>query len=139
MHDAGALSGGEMRPQRPDTPQLRFLRLVQCHHVMGLDSLGSSGREPDDQSPSLAFPSSPSWEGEAGKTLQQRVDAPWGGRVGPGGAAIPPRACLARGCSRPESECLYPRPPSPKKARFCPGLCLLCLGKSKQKLELEGP
>lgn len=104
-----------MRPRSPDQPQSPFLRLSQCRHVTVLDTVGSSGQEPDGQRPSLASPSSPAWGAEEGRTLQQWVRAPWGGRGGlERGAAIAPRACPARGCSHLVSGCKHPK--SPEKA-----------------------
>lgn len=109
LHDGGALSGRRMRPQSPDQPQSRFLRLSQCRHVTVLDTVGSSGQEPDGLRTSLASASSPAWRAEEGRTLQQWVCAPWGGRGGlERGAAIAPRACPARGCSHLESGCPHP-------------------------------
>lgn len=134
MHDAGTLSGWRMRPLRSDLPHSRFLRLGQCHHFTGMDTVGSSGRESDGRRPSLSSPSSPAWEGEAGRTLQQRVRAPQGGRGGPGrGAAIPPRACPARGCSRLESGCLHPQ--NPEKAPVLPRVVPAAPGQKQAETE----
>lgn len=96
-----------MRPRSPDQLQSPFLRLSQCRHVTVLDT--------DGQRPSLASPSSSAWGAEEGRTLQQWVRAPWGGRGRlERGAAIALRACPARGCSHLESGCRHPQ--SPEKA-----------------------
>lgn len=86
MHDAGTLSDWGMRPQRPDLPQPRFLRLGQCHHVTGMDTVGSSGRESDGRRPSLSSPFSPAWEGETGRTSSSECALPGAGGADPGGA-----------------------------------------------------